>query len=170
MSRGFALCLLVLLSTIVGPAMPALANDQVVDLTELIAFSADRSGETVLIEGEAIGQVIGKKDGHAFVNVLDETTAVGVFMTEQQTAMITGFGGYKTTGSIVRVSGELNVACEQHGGDFDIHATTVDVLAPPVPREQEPLGIRLVLAPLALALGLGQLFIYRRMRARRHLL
>jgi hypothetical protein len=169
MNRLFALCLFLLAFALVVPAIPALADDRIVDLTELVAFPADRSGETVVVEGEAIGQAIGKKDGHAFVNVLDGPTAVGVFMTEEQTARITGFGGYKTTGSIIRVSGELNVACEQHGGDFDVHASTVEVIAPPAPREQEPLGIRLVLAPLALALGLGQLLIYRHLRTRRHM-
>ncbi|PKQ16378.1 MAG: hypothetical protein CVT67_05355 [Actinobacteria bacterium HGW-Actinobacteria-7] len=148
---------------------PAFAAENLVRLNDLIAYPASRSGETVVFEGEAIGQALRQPDGHVFVNVLDDGTAVGVYMTDQQSSGIIGYGGYKQIGTIVRVSGELNVACAQHGGDFDVHAAGVSVIEQPTARETEPLGLRLMLAPIALALGIGQFFLYRRLRSHRHL-
>jgi hypothetical protein len=40
------------------------------------------------------------------------------------------FGDYKHEGDIVRVDGTFNAACAQHGGDMDIHATTLEMVTP----------------------------------------
>ncbi len=151
-----------------GSGRPAHAADQV-RLADLIAFPPARSGEVVVIEGEAIGQALRQSDTHVFVNVLDDATAVGVYMTREQAEVINGFGEYKRVGTLVRVNGVVNVACSKHGGDFDIHAVRVVDLRDSEPRDPEPIGLRLIFAPLALALGIGQLLMYRRMRVKRHL-
>jgi len=168
MMRRLLIGMLVAASIAVGTAQPAAALE-VVRLGDLIAYPPARTGEAVVIEGEAIGQALNNGRDHVFVNVLDDATAVGVYMTEEQSAVITGYGDYKHTGTFVRVTGVLNVACGQHGGDFDIHAVKVSLLKATEGREPEPLGFRLIFAPVALAFGLGQLLLYRRLRGRRHM-
>lgn len=46
-------------------------------------------------------------------------------MTREQAKEISFCGGYKGRGDTVRVTGVFHRACPEHGGDTDIHATTL---------------------------------------------
>jgi hypothetical protein len=101
-------------------------------------------GKTVTIQGEAIGDLM-VRGTHAWITVNDDVyskrsieeggeligmsnAGIGVWVSEQDGRRIEVFGGYKNKGSTVRVTGVFNRACEQHGGDTDIHAVSVLVL------------------------------------------
>lgn len=45
------------------------------------------------------------------------------------TDAIKNFGGYKTNGDVVKIVGVFNAACSMHGGDIDVHATSVQVVS-----------------------------------------
>ncbi|MBP1742774.1 MAG: hypothetical protein H6Q48_5067 [Deltaproteobacteria bacterium] len=38
------------------------------------------------------------------------------------------FGDFKHEGDVVKIVGTYNAACPQHGGDMDIHASTLDIV------------------------------------------
>ena len=38
------------------------------------------------------------------------------------------FGDFKQEGDVVKIVGTFNAACPQHGGDMDIHASTLEIV------------------------------------------
>lgn len=69
---------------------------------------------------------------------------------------IKNYGGYNHNGDVVKVQGVFHAACKQHGGDMDIHATSLQVVATglpivhPVPHWK--MLVALAMALLALAM------------------
>jgi hypothetical protein len=124
---------LVFVTAAVGVDEPLLSPDA------LVTIDRSRDGERVTVQGEAIGESLRADSGHRWVNVLGDSTAVGIFTTNADAAGIGNFGSYRHTGDIVRVTGILNVACDQHGGEFDEHAEVMEVVAVGTPTEH-PIG------------------------------
>jgi hypothetical protein len=124
--------------TLVAVPARGLAIEPVVDTTvaEIISMRSGLDGEAVAFEGEVISEILTGGDGHAWVNVLSEGAAIGVWMPVELAAHIEYFGRYSHTGDIVRVTGTLNEGCDDHGGDLDIHGTGLEVLARGERREQ----------------------------------
>jgi hypothetical protein len=124
----------------------------------------DLDGETIVIEGEAVGDVLRTVGGGKWVNVLGDEVGLGVWMDEDQVAQIEHLGDYQHSGDRIRVSGGLNTQCAQHGGEFDLHAESVVVVEPGQPLEHEP-RIEYALVGLAgMAIG-GALYArYRRLK------
>lgn len=147
-----------------GP-VPALAQSAPLTGAQIVALPAQADGSTVLLEGEAIGDVMRGRGGQ-WVNVLSGGTAVGVWLTGDSAATLQTLGDYHEFGDTVRVRGVLNQGCDEHGGDLDIHATDFEIVAPGGPREHTLHPYKL---PVAAALGLvaiAQLLLYRRQRRR----
>lgn len=108
--------------------LTAFAVSSTVSSTELIEKSKEYNGRTVDYTGEVIGDLMIRGD-HAWVNVNDGSNAMGIWITVQQAADINNLGCYDVKGDEVRISGVFERACKEHGGDMDIHATTIEVLA-----------------------------------------
>lgn len=120
---AIAVLLAVLLSA------PAVAQDAVqVAIPELVARAAELDGQAVVFEGEAIGEALRADSESVWVNVLADGTAIGVWMPREMARPIERWGGYRQTGDTVRVTGVVNLACDQHGGDLDVHATSLAVV------------------------------------------
>jgi len=89
-------------------------------------------------------------------------SGMAIWLPASETDAITYFGDYKHEGDIVEVEGVFNAACGEHGGDMDIHATTLTVIQPghEVVDEIRPGKViwAVVLALLALGLYLGNRF------------
>lgn len=115
----------------------------------LIRSTTRDDGRRVTLEGEALGETLRAQPGHRWVNVLDGQTAIGVVVTDDMAARVTRFGDWGTTGDRVRVSGTFNLACDDHGGDLDIHADSLSVVTPGERRDHP------VLAWKAVVIGLG---------------
>jgi hypothetical protein len=147
-------------------AAPALAPaaDVVLDPAEVVEMGPDLDGETIVVEGEAVGDVLRAMGGGKWVNVLGDEVGLGVWMDDEQVAQIEYLGNYQQSGDRIRVTGGLNTQCAQHGGEFDLHAERVEVVEPGQPREQDP-RIEYALAGLVgMAIG-GALYArYRRLR------
>ncbi|MFA5099913.1 MAG: DNA-binding protein [Candidatus Omnitrophota bacterium] len=93
----------------------------------MIAYPKDFDNKTVTYSGEVIGDVMRRGD-HAWINVNDGRSAVGVWITAAMASEIGPAGDFKHTGDIVEVTGVFNRVCVQHGGDLDIHAQSMQVL------------------------------------------
>lgn len=128
-------------------------------------------GQTVQVVGEAVGDRVFSEStpGYCWITLeaVDGTYAeVAVYMTEHASEAIDTYGAYSRTGTTLRVRGTFNLACRDHEGLSDLHATNVTVKAKgrqnatPFNMAQVVPGIVLVLVGVGLALG------YHRLRER----
>ena len=92
-----------------------------VAINNLIENSRDHDGKKVEIKGEAIGDVM-IRGNFGWINIMDNTGAIGVWAKKEDLEKIKFKGGYKNIGDTIKVTGTFNRACDEHGGDTDIHA------------------------------------------------
>jgi hypothetical protein len=85
-------------------------------------------GMEVVYLGEAVGDVM-KRGEYAWVNVYDGTYAVGVYAPSRLLGDVNVLGDYAHRGDMIEVTGVFNRACREHGGDMDIHAREVRLIA-----------------------------------------
>jgi len=149
---------LVVTATVIGQAH----GRQAFSPDELIKLDRDLDGTRVTVEGEAIGEDLRADEDHRWVNLLGESVAVGVYMRDVDAALIDNFGSYKHGGDIVRVTGIVNIACDQHGGDFDVHAEIVQVVSEGQPIARQPQMWKLVLASVFFAIFAVLAVVYSR--------
>jgi hypothetical protein len=164
---------LILLALVVAPAFAAEApipkNDPT--STQLVEKPKEYNGKTVTFAGEAIGEVMVRGD-YAWIHLNDDAymelnveegaklggynSGMAVWIPSPLTKQIDTYGDYKHEGSIAQISGTFNAACKEHGGDMDIHATTLTmiraghVVDDPVPPWKAALAAMLVLAAAGL--------------------
>lgn len=138
-------------AVLLGIPTPAMATAPPLTLStnEIVSLPPSEAGLDITMEGEAILAALRSDDGHVFVNLLQDDTAVGVWMSREQADRIDGFGRYGRSGTFLRVEGVVNVACAQHGGDLDVHAAQVEVVSP-----SREAGLVLV-PPSRLAIAVG---------------
>ncbi len=105
------------------------AQPQSVTSTNLIEDPQRYDGKEVIYEGEVIGETMQRKEG-VWVNISDGEHSIGVWMPVGLTEKIRHQGSYKVRGDIVRIRGIFNHVCLQHGGDLDIHASSLSVIQP----------------------------------------
>ena len=159
-----------LLWTCVAPASVLAQEAGVLTPPEAVAaaleFADEEDGAEVTVQGEAIGEALVAPDGKRWVNLLGDGTALGVVMSAREADTIPAFGEYRQRGATVRVTGTLQRGCDEHGGDLDLHATSVVVLAggEEIPHAVHPAKFWLALAALAGALLLW--FRYLQLRRR----
>jgi len=132
---------------------------------ELVAFTAGQDGSRVTIEGEAVGEAIRAQPGHRWINVLEGGTAVGVVVTEAMASRVERYGDHAAIGDRVRVTGVFHLACDEHGGDLDVHAEAFEVLEAGHPRST-PVALWKLSVIGACAPAIAVLFrVYRRRRS-----
>lgn len=139
---------------------------QVVSLQELLENRREYEGKTIVYEGEAIGDII--SDGeNVWVNVRDETGAIGVFCPQELVEQIKHLGNYSFSGDIVSVRGIFHGSCSEHGGDVDIHAEKITVIqkGEEIGHPIEPWKVKLSMVLPAIVFILGIIYlIVRRFR------
>lgn len=97
---------------------------QTASSSELINNAKQYDGKTVTYQGEAVGDIMTRGD-HAWVNLNDGYTAIGVWVRKTDLKDITYLGGYHAKGDVIEVIGIFNRSCPEHGGDLDIHAQEI---------------------------------------------
>ena len=122
MHRRIFLLILILLM-----AASASAYAAEVTSTDLIESAGDWDGSTVLYTGELIGDAF-LRGNHVWLNVEDANNAVGIWADRAVLASLTSFGRYGQTGDLLQIRGTFHRACQEHGGDLDIHAEEIVVL------------------------------------------
>jgi len=106
-----------------APTVPV----QVVQYEALLEGARAFDGLKATIQGEAIGQVM-ERGTMAWVNVADQSGAIGVWMSAEEARSISMLGSYSCRGDELRITGTFHRACVEHGGDMDIHAETVAIV------------------------------------------
>ncbi len=161
---GIAALAVGLLASAVSPALAF--RDGVMSPAEVIAIDRDRDGSVITVEGEAVGEHLRAAGGGRWVNILGDEVGLGIWVTEEMAESIEYFGDYRYDGDIVRVTGVVNVACEQHGGEFDVHAQKLEIISRGGPRPVEVRPVKGIVGAvgLVLAFGLWRLYIHRRER------
>ena len=97
---------------------------EAISSTELIQSPQEYDQKEVVYEGEVIGEIMHRRQG-VWVNINDGQNSIGVWLPPELTTVIEHRGSYKAKGDILQVKGIFNRACGQHGGDLDIHATSL---------------------------------------------
>ncbi|MRS11851.1 MAG: hypothetical protein EG823_02110 [Actinobacteria bacterium] len=111
--------------------------------TELIESPKEFDGSEIAFAGEVIGEAM-KRGDMAWLHINDDAyyvknveegaqlggynTGMAVWLPADLADRVTYFGDYKHEGDIVEVEGVYNAACGEHGGDTDIHATSLSVV------------------------------------------
>jgi hypothetical protein len=129
--------------------------------------SQQLDGTEVVLVGEAIGEALRAGSGGRWVNLLGGGAGVGVVMSDDDADSIERFGDHNGTGDTVQVSGVMNRACSEHGGELDVHAAEVEFVSRGTETENVPDRWKLT---LGLALALVAVVEYRLYRfLREHL-
>jgi hypothetical protein len=130
---------------------------------ELIEGAREYDGKEIVITGELIGDPMVRGD-HVWVNMYDGATAMGIWLPRVLMPSVQWYGSYKARGDAVRVQGVFHRSCSEHGGDMDIHASAMSVVAAGAPSGHS-VRVALVLVAGALLLTSAAAFLLWRMRA-----
>lgn len=144
--------------------------------TELVEQPKQHDGTTVDFTGEAIGESMVRGD-YAWLHLNDDAyylknveegaelggfnTGMPVWLPAAEARAITYFGDYKHEGDVVAVTGVFHAACAEHGGDMDIHATSLSVVTVGHPAA-DPVTLGKVAWAVALALAALLLYLAER--------
>jgi hypothetical protein len=124
---------------------------------QLIKDAKAYDGKEIVYEGEAIGDVMRRGKQYAWINVNDGDNALGIWAPWEFAKGITNLGSYKYKGDLLKITGQFNRACIDHGGDLDVHAQKIEILQKGR-RRVEYLNIQKVL--LAIILGILILILW----------
>lgn len=98
------------------------------DSASLIENATSLDGQNVTYQGEVIGDIMQRQD-HFWINVLDNGTAISIWITAEQRQKIELCGQYGIKGDQVQIVGQFFQACAEHGGDLDLHATSLKIIS-----------------------------------------
>lgn len=148
--------LLIALLLLLEPAV-AMADTAIVSSNDLIDHAKDYDNQTIVYEGEVLGDILHRGD-HAWLAVSDGSNTIGVYVPAEQADQITVVGGYGKRGDTIRIEGVFHRACAEHGGDLDIHASTMKVLSVGA-AVQTPVSRLIVVLAIALPLPAAGLLL-----------
>jgi hypothetical protein len=121
-----ALLFIIALLILLVPTI-AFADAESIGSNDLIDRAKDYDGQTVVYEGEVIGDILYRGD-YAWLAVFDGNNTIGCYVTTEQAKQISVVGGYGKSGDTVQIEGIFHRACAEHGGDLDIHCVSIRVL------------------------------------------
>jgi hypothetical protein len=131
-------------------------------------------GQVVQFTGEAIGEAM-RRGAMAWIHLNDDAygladasanpglagynSGIAVWVDSAMASWIASFGDYRRHGDLVEVMGTFHAACPQHGGDTDIHATSLRIVRPGYTTVQLIRSSRMIAAAILAGLTLGLLFV-----------
>lgn len=142
-------------------------------LEDLAGADAYYDNQTVQVTGEVVGDAVKESmDGSAWWIVLESidvpgASALSVEVGADQLRLIDTFGSYAATGTCLRVQGTYHLVCSEHEGISDLHAESVQVVAPGAARvdDFDPMGF--VPGVVLILVGFALLAVFRFVRERR---
>jgi len=137
---------------------------------DLVAEPRLWDGDSVTFTGEVITEAQERGD-YAWIHVNDDAyylknieegaplggynSGHAIWLPTALTKQISYYGDFKHEGDVVQAVGTFNAACGQHGGDMDIHATSLKIVTVGRP-VREAFSIPKMFAAIGLmVLGLG---------------
>lgn len=159
--------------TTAGPAQP---SPNTPSSTGLVEEPKKYDGTEVTFTGEAIGEAMVRGD-YAWLHLNDDAyylknveegadlggynTGMPIWLPAADAANVSVFGSYKYEGDVVTVKGTFHAACPEHGGDMDIHATSL-VVDTPGRRAADPVKPWKLVLAIALTLLAAGLWLAER--------
>lgn len=147
---------------------------------ELVGSPAEYDGATIAFTGEAIGERM-SRGGMAWLHLNDDAyrdrnieegaplggynSGMAVWVPGELTEAIATFGDHAHEGDVVRITGTFSAACAEHGGDMDIHASSLDVVVPGH-RVDDPVSPGKVVWAIMLSMVALAAFLAHRLRSR----
>jgi hypothetical protein len=98
-----------------------------VPVSELVSRAKELDAQDIVVQGEVLGELM-RRGEYVWLNLLDDGVAIGVWAREKDLPPIGYRGGYWAKGDILRVEGKFHRACPDHGGDLDLHASSIAVV------------------------------------------
>lgn len=95
-----------------------------------VLVSANRAlnDSEVSFTGEAVGDIVNADEGHKWVNIRGPSnSAISVYMPDDLAKLIQNVGDYHMTGTTLKITGTYHIACPEHEGELDVHASTAEV-------------------------------------------
>ncbi len=142
--------------------LPASVFADTIGSSELIEKSKELDKQLVTYEGEVIGDIM-KRGDFAWINVNDGNNAVGIWLPISEAQKIKYTGSYKYIGDSVRIEGRFYRACPEHGGELDIHCSSLEIVQSGYPKVN-PLNIPKLITGIILGAGAFILLIKERIR------
>jgi len=105
----------------------AAAKEELVTINDLVENALSYDRQTVTVEGEAIGEAL-ERGEYSWVNISDGTNAIGIWMKKEDADSLEYFGDYKHIGDTIQVTGVFSRDCSEHGGDVDIHCSSLKIV------------------------------------------
>jgi hypothetical protein len=169
------LLLVALAVTAQAPVVPAPGS------TALVEDAADWDSQVISFTGEAIGEAM-RRGAMAWIHLNDDAygladagaspglaglnSGIAVWVDSAMASRITSFGTYGSHGDLVEVIGTFHAACPQHGGDTDIHATSLRIVRPGNATVQLIRPSRMIAAAILAGLTLGLFLVNLRVDLR----
>lgn len=147
----------------------SLTNEEGVVIATRIGVltSANRAlnNSDVSFSGEVVGDIMNAGEGYKWLNLRGSSNAVlSVYATDDQVSLIQYMGDYHDTGTTLRIAGTYHIACPEHEGELDVHATSAEVVdsGGPVTRMVSPAKFGLATGLCALAVMVLAAFLWAR--------
>jgi LPXTG-motif cell wall-anchored protein len=128
---------------------------------ELIENGLQYHGKTIEYAGEVIGDLMARKN-HAWINVNDGNNAIGIWSERAIIPPLEYLGSYANRGDTVLVRGVFHRSCPEHGGDMDIHASAITIVAAGGPVSHRTSASAVLAAAALLLASLGSYILYKR--------
>lgn len=144
--------------TIIFSSFTVLASENIIPINELIDNGKEYDTKTITVQGEAIGELL-ERGENSFLNINDGTSAMGIFLKTKDGEMVNCYGDYHNIGDTVKVEGVFHRACDEHGGDMDIHCNSIELVTKGYKRTHEISKWKIISC-----LGLMPFVIYGTMR------
>lgn len=100
---------------------------EITDINDLIENAKELDGQEVTVQGEAIGESMNRGD-YSWININDGTNAIGIWLLKEEAEKLSYFGNYKYRGDAVKITGIFHRACKEHGGEADLHYSSIEIL------------------------------------------
>lgn len=120
--------IIVTVITIIFSSFTVLASENIIPINELIDNGKEYDTKTITVQGEAIGELL-ERGENSFLNINDGTSAMGIFLRTEDGEMVNCYGDYHNIGDTVKVQGVFHRACDEHGGDMDIHCNSIELVS-----------------------------------------
>ncbi|MDR2428816.1 MAG: DNA-binding protein [Candidatus Margulisbacteria bacterium] len=148
--KNIVFVLLLMVYALAAPAAREYSSGQLLDLPR------EYDNIPALYQGEIIGDIMARGE-NVWFNVSDGENAIGIFAPRELAAEIQTVGKYQQIGDTVRIWGEFNRACAEHGGETDIHAVRIEKIAAgyalPQPVSKFKIVLSVILALIVLILS-----------------
>jgi len=117
---------LIIMLLLTSPLSVTVKAESAIDINELIENAKELDGQEVEIQGEVIGESMNRGD-YSWININDGTNAIGIWLKKSDADKVVHYGKYENIGDKVKITGTFYRACKEHGGESDVHSSSLKI-------------------------------------------